>query len=137
MIPDELKQIAAQVFADSNSGDVEKAVAHTAPSCLCNGEPYGVEGDRARTTMLMQAFPDGVWTIHDLIAEGDKVAVRWSFKGTQLGELAAFGLPATGNAVSFSGINTYLIVDGLITEIWEGYDRLPLLQLLGLMPSPA
>ena len=85
----------------------------------------------------MQAFPDGVWTIADLVAEGDRVAVRWSFQGTQLGELAAFGLPATGNRVSFSGINLYRITDGLITEIWEGYDRLPLLQQLGLMPAPA
>ncbi len=51
--------------------------------------------------------------------------------------LAAFGLPATGNRVSFSGINLYRIEDGLITEIWEGYDRLPLLQQLGLMPAAA
>jgi predicted ester cyclase len=60
-----------------------------------------------------------------------------SVRAPQLGEPPAFGLPATGNSVHFSGITTYRVEDELITEIWEGYDRLPLLQQLGLMPAPA
>ncbi len=137
MTPEELKQIVVQVFADSNNGDLERAISHTAPNCTLNGEAYGIEGDRVKTAMLLQAFPDGIWTVEDLVAGDDKVAVRWSFKGTQLGDLPVFGLPATGNAVSFAGITIYRVANGLITEIWDAYDKVPLLQQLGLMPTQA
>ena len=58
----------------------------------------------------------GGWqvTINEMIAEGDRVMVRWSSRGTHLGE--SHGLPPTGKQVTNSGINIFRIADGKIAE---------------------
>ena len=135
MTAEELKALVMEAIQAINDNDVEKAVSHTAPDCTLNGEPFGREGDRLRTVGMAKAFPDGKWEIDDLIAEGEKVVLRWTFRGTNLGELPTLGLPATGKQVAFSGMSLYRVVNGMFTEIWEGYDRLTLLQQLGGDPS--
>jgi predicted ester cyclase len=61
-----------------NRGDVEGNIQYTAPDCLLNGEPFGREGDRQRNLMMLAAFPDGHYSIDDMIAEGNKVVLRWT-----------------------------------------------------------
>ncbi len=137
MTTNEMKELVRTMFEAVNVGDVEKAVSYTAPDCLLNGEPFGREGDRMRTRMMASAFPDGKWGIDDMIAEGDKVVVRYTFRGTHEGELATIGLPPTGKQVTMAGITIYRIVNGMFAEAWEHYDRLGLLQQLGVIPQPA
>jgi len=72
-------------------------------------------------------------TIDEMIAEGDRVMVRWTFNGTQVGELS--GLPPTHRQVTYSGINIFRIADGKIAEIWDIYDRLWMWQQLGVLPE--
>jgi predicted ester cyclase len=74
-------------------------------------------------------------TSEDMVAEGDKLAVRWTVQGSHLGEL--LGIPPTGKPVRFSGISIYRLAAGKIAEQWEQWDRLPLLQQLGVLPTPA
>jgi predicted ester cyclase len=135
MSPEALKALVTEAIQAINDNDVEKAVSHTAPDCTLNGEPFGREGDRLRTAGMASAFPDGKWEIEDLVAEGDKIVLRWTFRGANLGEMRTLGLPATGKPVVFSGMSLYRVADGMFTEIWEGYDRLTLLQQLGVIPS--
>jgi len=135
MTAEELKVLVTEAIQATNSNDIEKAVFHTDPDCILNGERFGREGDRLRTSGMAHAFPDGKWEIDDLVAEGDKIVLRWTFRGTNLGELATLGLPATGKQVVFSGMSLYRVANGMFTEIWEGYDRLTLLQQLGVIPS--
>jgi steroid delta-isomerase-like uncharacterized protein len=71
--------------------------------------------------------------IEEMIAEGDRVVVRWSSRGTHLGE--AHGLPPTGKQVTNSGINIFRIEDGKIAEVWDIFDRLWLWQQLGVLPD--
>ncbi len=80
------------------------------------------------------AFPDHRTTIEDLVAEGDKVVKRWTWRGTQTGELN--GIPPTGRQVILAGIDILRVADGQIQEIWWGYDMLGVLQQLGVMPEP-
>jgi steroid delta-isomerase-like uncharacterized protein len=134
---DEMKELVRTMIEAVNEGDVEKAVSYTAPDCLLNGELFGREGDRMRTRMMASAFPDGKWGIDDMIAEGDKVVLRYTLRGTHKGELASLGLPPTGKEVTMRGITIYRIVDGMFVEAWEHYDRLGLLQQLGVIPQPA
>jgi predicted ester cyclase len=81
---------------------------------------------------LLVALP-GHFTIEDLIAEGDKVVLRYTFRGTHQGQWR--GIPPTGKAVTFTGSYIYRIVDGKIVEGWENADTLGLLQQLGAVPS--
>jgi len=72
-------------------------------------------------------------TIDEMIAEGDRVMVRWTFHGTHQGELA--GLPPTHKQVSYSGINIFHIEDGKIAQVWDIFDRLWMWQQLGVLPD--
>ncbi len=78
------------------------------------------------------AFPDIHADINILVAEGDKVVVRWTVTGTHKGEY--FGVPPTGKSIKFTGITIYRIADGKIVEIWWAYDALGLLQQIGVIP---
>lgn len=71
--------------------------------------------------------------IEEMIAEGDRVMVRWSSRGTHLGE--SHGLPPTGKQVTNSGINIFRVADGKIVEVWDIFDRLWLWQQLGVLPD--
>ncbi len=86
------------------------------------------------------AWLDNVWggwhvTIDELIAEGDRVMLRWTFHGTQQGEF--YGLPPTDRPVFYSGINIFRIEGGKIAEVIDIYDRLWLWQQLGVLPDMA
>jgi steroid delta-isomerase-like uncharacterized protein len=81
----------------------------------------------------MTAYPDLQITIEDMIAEGDKVVVRYTFRGTQEGETQ--GIPPTGNHVTVTGIFMCRCEGGKIVEEWENWDDLGLLQQLGVIPS--
>ena len=71
--------------------------------------------------------------IEEMIAEGDRVMVRWSSRGRHVGEV--HGLPPTGKEVTNSGINIFRIADGRIAEVWDIFDRLWLWQQLGVLPD--
>jgi len=81
---------------------------------------------------LLAAFPDGRWTIEGQVAEGDKVATRWSFTGTHQGEL--MGVAPTGKRVTASGMVIDRIVEGKIVEEWEEWDALGMMQQMGATP---
>jgi predicted ester cyclase len=69
-----------------------------------------------------------------MVAEGDEVAYRLTFRGTNQGEL--MGMPATGKHVTYVGIGIDKVVNGTITEMWLNFDALGMLQQVGAVPSP-
>ena len=71
--------------------------------------------------------------VDEIIAENDRVMVRWTFYGKQQGEYS--GLPPTKKQVTYSGINIFRIANGKIAEIWDISDRLWLWQQLGVLPD--
>jgi predicted ester cyclase len=81
------------------------------------------------------AFPDARHTFEDFVAEGDKVALRFTFKGTHTGDFQ--GIPPTGKPVTISGSVVDRIVDGKIVEHWSLIDTMGLMQQLGVIPEPA
>jgi predicted ester cyclase len=80
------------------------------------------------------AFPDGRITIDQMIAEGDSVALRATYRGTQTGALQ--DIPPTGKAVTVPAQDMYRLVEGKIVEHWGGPNQLSLLQQLGVVPAP-
>jgi len=92
----------------------------------------GIEAFKQFTSGFFTAFPDLQTTIEDLIAEGDKVAVRQTWRGTHTGNF--LGIPPTGKQVVFTSTEFYRVAGGKLAEEWVGRDMLGLLQQLGAIP---
>lgn len=77
----------------------------------------------------------GGWSeeIDELIAEGDKVMVRWTFRGTHQG--AYLALPPTFKPLTFSGVYIFRIASNRIAEVWVLWDQLGEWQQLGILPA--
>ncbi|RIK44574.1 MAG: ester cyclase [Chloroflexi bacterium] len=78
------------------------------------------------------AFPHYEMIVDDLIAEGDKVVVRFTMRATHQGDF--MGIPATGKQVNMPGIIIYHIADHKIVEHWMQFDAMTLMQQLGVQP---
>jgi len=100
--------------------------------------PQSVESDsqseKAAYAWLAKVWsPDWKMTMDEVIAENDRVMVRWTFSGVQVGEY--FELPPTNRNVTYSGINIFRIKNDKIAEIWDISDRLWLWQQLGVLSN--
>ena len=95
-------------------------------------EARGMAEYRAMTERLRVAFGDMRFTIHDLIASGDRVVVRWSMDATHQGPLA--GIPATGKPIQQRANVIYRMEDGKIVEGWAQMDQLGVLKQIGANP---
>jgi steroid delta-isomerase-like uncharacterized protein len=98
------------------------------------GQPTGPEGVKIVVAQFRSALPDLRVVIHDMIAEGGKVAVRYTLEGTHAGEL--FGAPPTGQRVGVTSITIERVSDGKIREHWRVTDSLDMMQQLGAIPAP-
>ena len=93
----------------------------------------GPAGFRANIEQLLKAFPDIHYTIKDLVAEEDKVAISWTWHGTQTVQFR--NIPATGKAITNEGIAIFVLKDGKIVSALTQTDRLGFLQGLGALPA--
>lgn len=78
--------------------------------------------------LMKRAFPDLQAEIEDIVAAGDKVALRLTLRGTHHGEFQ--GIPATGRAISYVSHESYRVADGLIAEEWICSDAASLFRQL-------
>lgn len=92
----------------------------------------GREGLKQFARAYRTACPDLKCTIEDVVAEGDKVALRWVSRGTHKGDL--LGIAPTGKQVTFRGIQMQRISNGKIEEEWAGFNTLGALQEIGAVP---
>ena len=115
-----------------NKGNLDVFEELCAPNFVKHAMPptpdYGIEGSKQSVIMLRTAFPDIKYTVEDIIEDGDKLAARWSAKGTHQGVF--MGIPPTGKQVAFSGIEIIRIENGKAVEEWEELDRAGLMQQL-------
>jgi steroid delta-isomerase-like uncharacterized protein len=135
------KAIVRDIFEGGlNRGEVDEIAARTAPNFIDHdihvetGISGGPEDMRAALLAIRRGFPDIHVTIEDIVAEGDRVVVRNTWRGTHLGEFN--GIPPSGRPVEITGIVIWRIEDGLIAERWATIDTLTLLRQLGVLPSP-
>jgi steroid delta-isomerase-like uncharacterized protein len=90
----------------------------------------GPEGAARSVGAVLKAFPDIKWRIEDLLADGDKVAVRWTWEGTHTGKFQDY--PVTGNKVHANAMVIYRLADGKIINAHMLTDRLGFLQQIGV-----
>ena len=99
---------------------------------LGEGESRGQAPFKAFYHNLRGTFKDLHLKIEDVIAEGDKVVLRFTAKGTHNGDLLA---PATGRRVTFAGVIIARIANGKIAEGWTNIDKLGILRQIGALPA--
>lgn len=93
----------------------------------------GPEAYRAVYAASHAGFSDFHMRVHDMIAEGDNVAVRATVSGTHDGDFV--GIPPTGNTISIEAVEIFEVKDGRITGRWGMPDRATLMEQLGLAPQ--
>ncbi|HWI00309.1 MAG TPA: ester cyclase [Propionibacteriaceae bacterium] len=111
----------------------ELALADYAEHEPLPGQRDGLVGLKDRASMLIEGLAS-TYTVHDVVAEGDRVVVRWTNAGVHSGEF--LGIPPTGRAFDFAGIDIYRMENGRMAEHWHVVDQLTLLLQLGLVPAP-
>jgi steroid delta-isomerase-like uncharacterized protein len=85
---------------------------------------------RATVGAFRRAFPDLRFEVRDLIAEGDKVAIRWTATGTSKGEF--MGMPASNRRTTVNGFTLSEFKGGKIANDHTEYDEVSFLQSLGV-----
>jgi predicted ester cyclase len=93
------------------------------------GGPTGPQAFRDYCSAIRSAVPDARYVVDDLIAECDRVVVRWRMLGTH--ERAFGDIPPTGRAIILKGIAVYRLEDGKLVERWVVSD------VYGLLHAPA
>ena len=133
-------KILVQRFVEEafNRDNLDVADEIYAPAFVSHESAAPVERDpdyvRGFVGGYREAFPDGHTTVEAVISEGDRVAYRWSFRGTHEGEL--MGIPPSGERVTITGITVDRFSSGKIEEEWNFFDQLGLLRQLGTIPGP-
>src|SRR4030081_1818370 len=103
-------------------------VNHEAPP----GVPQGLEGMQQVMLWLNRAFYDLHYEIHQVIAQGDTVAIFCTMTGRQTGEF--MGIPATHRSVASAQAHRVRFQDGKSIEHWAVRDDLTLMHQLGVFP---
>jgi predicted ester cyclase len=114
--------VADETFADN-------FVNHDSMSATKDGQ-----GLKQYVTMLHTAFPDFHCAIEDLVAEGDRVVVRLTCRGTHRGEL--MGISPTGRQINVTAISILRFAGGKVMERWNSTDNLGILQQLEVFSLP-
>jgi steroid delta-isomerase-like uncharacterized protein len=94
----------------------------------------GLGNFKTYLAMITSVFPDIKVTVEDLFTDGNKVAVRLTIHGTQLGPFRGF--PAAGRQTTWTGMDIIHISDGKIAERWSERDFLDMLLQLGHVQYP-
>jgi C-1 hydroxylase len=117
------KQTIRDLLAAADAGDVEGALAFYSPLYVDHDASESRAGGTSHFAALERgfrafyaAFRGTRHTLHDLVAEGDRVAARISVESIHSGEI--FGIAATGRAVRNDSIVIYRLEGGRIVERW-------------------
>jgi predicted ester cyclase len=136
MSPEENKTIVRlyqEAYNKNNLDDLDELVAaDLITHSLMPGLPPSLEGGKQIHRMTVAALPDLHVAIDDLLAEGDKVVMRFTATGTFKNEF--LGLPPTGKPIKFTGISIFRLAGAKIVEHWGQEDELGLMRQLGALP---
>ena len=134
MSVEEAKDLVRRMYDLLNQGKIDACYELFAPQYVYHHINGGmnVKAAKEHEVEWFRAFADVQVTIDDMVAEGDKVVVRVTWKGTHTGN--GFGWTPTGNKINITNSNTFRIIGDRITELWNVCD-LRLLQQISLPPT--
>jgi steroid delta-isomerase-like uncharacterized protein len=129
-----VRRFVEEFWNQKNPSAADELMAPDVVIHMPTGEVVDLDGLKGFAEMWRSSFPDWNSTFEELIAEGDRVAERWTARGTHQGELA--GIPPTGKRVEVPGSVFYRIVEGKIVEFRGQLDMMSLMQQIGAVPTP-
>jgi len=129
---DLVRRFYKEVYVDWNMALVDEVVSpqfvsHDWPQ----GGPTGPRAFRDYYSAIRSAVPDAHYEVDDLIAEGDRVVVRWRLLGTHKGNFR--GIAPTGRSITLKGIAIYRLEDRKLIERWVVSDLHGLLEEIGAL----
>jgi steroid delta-isomerase-like uncharacterized protein len=127
---------ATRFYELYNKGDIDRVLDLLGDGYQSHG--FGGGGaDNLRLSLegFRAAFPDVEFAVEDTITEGDKVAVKTTFRATHQGPFA--GVPASGRSIEVGGCDVFRVRDGKIVEAWWLGDSGSMLMQIGAIPAPA
>jgi len=140
MTPEENKKIVSRLFAVIlNPAEFHRTREFLTPDFVRHDitklfpDRFGINAVDEHMSGWLAAVPDLQVDAVDVVAEGDRVCIRYIAYGTHTGTL--LGQAGTGKPIKVDGINIYRLVDGKIAETWQFMDALNLLRQIGLLPS--
>src|SRR5690348_6379363 len=98
---------------------------------LARTEVRGIDRVRAAFGLVYGAVSDARVTIHEVLGDGDRIAVRHTHEGTFSRSLLS--VPPTGKPIMFDGVELFRMADAKIAEIWNFDDNATLMRQLGLL----
>jgi steroid delta-isomerase-like uncharacterized protein len=139
MSAEESKAIVRKFWSVWDEGNIDLVDELLAPDYVNHNPaapdlPTGPDGVKGVVAMFRSGMPDLSVLVEDMMAEGDKVATRYTLEGTHEGKL--FGVPPTGQQLSIKSISVERVSDGKIREHWRITDSLDMMQQLGVVPMP-
>ena len=132
-----VRRLIKEVWNKGNLGVVDEIVATN----YANHDPAGPmpeagrEGLKNHVTAYRTGLPDLQLAIDDIMAEGNKVIVRWTSRGTHKGVL--LGVAPTGKQTMVEGISIIRLANSKVAEAWVTWDTLGMLRQLGVGPQLA
>lgn len=135
------EEVARSYFAAIERRDLDGMVSEWRPGST--DTMYGMAELRAPDQIrdwfgkLFAAFPDFRFAVVDLVAGGDKAAVRWSASGTFNGSGDFEGMIPNGASIEIEGLDLLTVRDGLIVENFAYTNAMDTARKLGAMPPQA
>jgi steroid delta-isomerase-like uncharacterized protein len=132
------KQVVRQFFELLDRQDTERMEQLLISSTQYSFHPSGMpdmdwNAHKQLLAAITRAFPDLHHDVKDMVAEGDKVAVRLNVTGTHKSEFR--GIPPSGRKLSLDEMAFLTIIDGRITEGWITSDTMSFMQQIGAIPT--
>lgn len=134
MISNDIKEIATCIIEAFNRCDIQTIDQMTAATFVQHSPGFPPTRDAFLQFMQgsFSAFPDGSFTIHDLLSENYKVLLRWSFTGTHTGQWPFRPGPPTLKRIAFDGMDLWRFDEaGMLAEAWFFADMLGFMRQLG------
>ncbi len=135
------KAVVRRLFDEVwNTGTLDAIEELYATDYVADYRPYaplrrGHDAIKGMVQRAHAAFPDYHEELEEMVAEGDKVVVRLTITGTQLGQWGP--LPPTGKPVRFEEIVILRFIDGKVVGQRGIPDNLAALRQLGVVPTPS
>jgi steroid delta-isomerase-like uncharacterized protein len=126
----EMNKTLARRFVEQFLNSADRAVLEelVAPHYLDHDLPSGVTPWQS-ISAIRAGFPDASFRVEDVIAEHDRVVVRYAIEGTHTGRF--YGMPPSGRTVHLEGISIYRIENDRLAEAWVQYDQAGLMRQIG------
>ena len=133
-------QFISEVWNEGDFRNLQSLVADryeilNDPNDPWNGQVINHETFKRRVACTRNAFPNVHFEVGEMIADGDRIAIRWLMSGTHLGDLPQFS--ATGKTFAIEGMTFYYFDGFKICGHRQAFDQLGFLMQIGRLHPPA